>query len=288
MQNPALLRLYDALGEHLAVAEHEVGNYVVIKTDGSVGGLGDVNVGQIAAAIGQLLNSEGITEHLRSIDLGAEVVHALRTELRLREIRGAVADLTNNLREGVADEQVYQRWCEDHSWAFGNAYVVNDQLRSISATDKIDLLLPRHLGGFRDLIELKRPDKSLLVWDTAHSNYYFSSDVSAAIGQCHRYLDVLHTEVGRGGLRDAPEVIGYHPRATVVIGRSNEWQYDKQAALHGLNCRLADISIMTYDHLLAQARRTLELVEAPDAEPEMIVPPDSDPWNVDDFGEQPF
>ena len=72
---------------------------------------------------------------------------------RVRELRDSVAELTNHLREGIADEYVYQRWYESHSWAFGNAYVVNDTLRSISATDQVDLLLPLNLGGFRDLIE---------------------------------------------------------------------------------------------------------------------------------------
>ncbi len=53
-----------------------------------------------------------------------------------------------------------------------------------------------------------------------------------AIGQCHRYLDVLEEEA-RDGMRDAREVVTYHPRATIVIGRSVDWADDQHRALHG-------------------------------------------------------
>ena len=138
------------------------------------------------------------------------------------------------------------------------------------------------LGGFRDLIELKRPDHAVLKWDGAHNNWYFSSDVSKAIGQCHRYLDVLH-DAGRFGLQSAPDVIAYHPRATIVIGRSNTWTGDQHHALHGLNCRFSGMSVMTYDHLLAQGERTLEVVSARPVDPESteldLAREPVDPWD---------
>jgi hypothetical protein len=286
LQPQPVRRLHEELGKHLAIAEEDRGNYLVVRTDGSVDGIADLDLETIAQTITQLLRTEGVAQQLSRLDLGAEILRALRTEFRLRELRDSVAELTNHLREGIADEHAYQQWCEAHSWAFGNAYVVNDTLRNISATDQVDLLLPLNLGGFRDLIELKRPDTSVLNWDASHHNYYWTAESSRAIGQCHRYLDVLHSEVGDGGLRDSPEVVAYHPRATVVIGRSNDWGSQEHKALHGLNRRLSDISVITYDHLLAQARRTLELMESPEMEGEnladSVVP---DEWGPD---EAPF
>jgi hypothetical protein len=99
----------------------------------------------------------------------------------------------------------------------------------------------------------------VLFYDTAHRNFYFSADVSKAIGQCHRYLDVLH-EVAANGLRDHPEIVAYHPRATIVIGRSAGWEIEQLKALHGLNRRLSGITIMTYDQLLAQGERLIEML----------------------------
>lgn len=145
---------------------------------------------------------------------------------------------------------------------------------------------PTVIAGYRDIVELKRPDAKILRWDEAHRNFYFSADVARAIGQCHRYLDVLH-EVARNGLRDHPEIVAYHPRAIIVIGRSSDWGEEKLKALHGLNARLSGLTVMSYDHLLNQGERLLQMVatQAP-------VQPEDDSefletW-PDDLEEPPF
>lgn len=279
LQSSALHILREALTSHLLIAREDAGSYIILRADGSVSRDTPLTVAHVANAIRDLLQTDGIAEHLSNVDLGEELADALQLNLHLRELREAVLELENYLRAGEADESLYQDWCERHSWAFGNAYVVNDRIRSISAGDQIDLLLPRHLGGFRDLIELKRPDMVILRWNQSHRNWYWSAEVSKAIGQCHRYLDVLHSEVGLGKLRDAPNVIAYHPRATIVIGRSEGWSNDKHLALHGLNRRLSDISVISYDHLFVQARQTLEIVQSPD---EGVSVPSTPGWDPDD------
>jgi len=194
----------------------------------------------------------------------------------LPEMKTAVTALRYALDGGDDAEATYQNWCEKHSWAFGNAYVVRDNIREISPGDHLDVLLPTVIAGYRDLVELKRPSVEVLHWDDRHRNFYFSSEVSRAIGQCHRYLDVLH-EVAANGLRDHPEIVAYHPRATIVIGRSCDWPESKLRALHGLNHRLSCLNIMTYDHLLAQGERLISLLSAP-PQPE---PSASDPEEED-------
>ena len=270
--NPAAgRRLLRALQEHQAIAtEGGDGNYIVISVEEGAVQVGELDPSVVASAIAGLLKEDEIASHLADLDLPVEMVTAFRGAIRLKELRTALARLRQHLNEGVTEEQTYQVWCQEHSWAFGNAYVVNDRIRAISRSDQVDLLVPRVLGGFRDLIELKRPDRNVLGWDENHRNYYFASEVSKAIGQCHRYLDVLD-EDGRHGLRDAPEVVAYHPRATIVIGRSADWTDEQHRALHGLNSRLAGISVMTYDHLLAQGQHTLDLLSNP-PDDDIIVP----------------
>lgn len=136
---------------------------------------------------------------------------------------------------------------------------MRDDVRDISASDRLDILLPAVISGYRDIVELKRPDMTVLLFDEKHRNYYFSADVSKAVGQCHRYLDVLQ-EVAAEGLRDHPEIVAYHPRAIIVIGRSAEWSRDASRALHGLNSRLAGLTVMTYDQLLAQGERLVQML----------------------------
>ena len=206
-------------------------------------------------------------------------MESLENAIRIKEMKTAVEDLRSKLDSGENDENQYQKWCRSHSWAFGSSYLVGDELRNISISDNLDMLLPTVIGGYRDLVELKRPDMHVLRYDQSHNNYYWSAEVTKAIGQSHRYLDVLH-EAAAKGLLDHPEIVAYHPRATVVIGRSAEWESDQFRALHGLNRRLSSISVMTYDQLLAQGERLVEIVSNEKCdEPEDTEFPDEDvPW----------
>lgn len=253
-------KLLATLRSRLAVAESgESGEFLVIRVAEGTAQLGAHDPAQVAAALTKVLSQDEIVQHLKGTELSTELVSAFRGAIRLSEMRSAVAKLRELLDSGEASEPIYQDWCEKHSWAFGNAYVLRDEVREISTGDALDLMLPSVIAGYRDIVELKRPDMQVLFYDEPHKNFYFSADVSKAIGQCHRYLDVLH-EAAAKGLRDHPEIVAYHPRAIVVIGRSRNWNEDRLRALHGLNRRLSGITVMTYDHLLAQGERLLEIL----------------------------
>lgn len=260
LQEPAVRRLLQALNTHLKVAESdEDGEFIVIRAAEGTANLSGHDPALVARALAKVLSEPDIAKHLEGVELSREFVSAFRGAIRLKEMSAAVAALRVQLDAGESDERVYQEWCDEHSWAFGNAYVVRDDVRSISIGDKVDALLPTVIAGFRDLVELKRPDMPVLLWDKAHRNFYFSADVSGAIGQCHRYLDILH-EAASKGLLDHPEIVAYHPRAIIVIGRSNNWNEDWHRAMHGLNRRLNGITVMTYDQLLAQGERLVQML----------------------------
>ena len=260
LKETAARLLLTALQQHLAVAnENEDGNYLLLRVSGGTTDIGEHDPAMVANALTRVLAQEDIIQHLSGSELSEELVRSLRGAIRVREMQSAVSVLREHLEQGITQEQVYQEWCEQHSWAFGSAYVVNDEVRNITASDNLDMLLPTVIAGYRDLVELKRPDMPVLRFDSAHRNHYWSADVSRAIGQCHRYLDVLH-EVAASGQRDHPEIVAYHPRAIVVIGRSNYWDDAHLRALHGLNHRLSSVTVMTYDQLLAQGERLLQIV----------------------------
>jgi hypothetical protein len=253
-------QLLSALRDHLAVAEtDEDGRYILIRVDEGTASIGTNDPAAVAAALAKVLSQDEIVEHLAATELADSLINAFRGAIRLKEMRSAVAALRGLLDSGEANEQPYQTWCKQHSWAFGNSYVISDDVRDISAGDSIDLLLPTVISGYRDIVELKRPDREVLLYDSDHRNFYFSADVSRALGQVHRYLDVLH-EVAANGLRDHPEIVAYHPRAIVVIGRSQGWSAEKLKALHGLNSRLSGVTVMTYDQLLGQGERLIEVL----------------------------
>lgn len=283
LQEPAARRLLKALRDNLAVADDDSddGNYLVVRVSEGTAKLGEHDPETVARALVAVLGQPEIAGHLQGAELSDELLVAFRGAIRLREMQTAVAQLRHLLDEAKeVNESHYQKWCEEHSWAFGSAYVVRDDVRNISTGDKLDILLPTVISGYRDIVELKRPDMTVLNYDETHLNFYFAAEVSKAVGQCHRYLDVLH-EVAAQGLRDHPEIVAYHPRAIIVIGRSNTWNQERLKALHGLNRRLSGVTIMTYDQLLSQGERLIGMLSPTDQdgepEPDELLTLDADP-----------
>ena len=218
----------------------------------------------VAKALISVLENDDIIKHIDTIEFSDDLAYAFRNSIRIRSLVKAMEELEAALNI-ESDEQYYQEWCERNGWIFGSQYVMKDSERSISRNDKVDLLATSVISGFRDVIELKKPSFSVLNYDAGHDSYYFTAEVSKAIGQCHRYLDVFSEEAANG-LRDNREIIAYHPRATIIIGRSNDWDEGQHRALYGLNSRMNGISVLTYDHLLQQGRRLIEMLQNPNSE----------------------
>ena len=252
--------LVRVLEEHTAVAQRgTIGDFVLVPVERGVADVGSLDAATVSRVVAALLADPSVIERLVAKDLDDDMALVLRGALRLEELRRAVAELEGDLERGIADEHVYQTWCQRHSWAFGLAYVDADRLRRISAGDDVDLLLPSVLAGLRDIVELKRPDFEVIRWDETHRDFYWSPEAAKAIGQATRYIEILHDEA-RQGLRDHPEVAAYYPRAIVVIGRSAGWDEAKYRGLRALNDRLHGITIMTFDQLMAQGRRLLDII----------------------------
>lgn len=248
----ATSRLMEELPKLKAVAaESEIGEYITIRVEDGTADLEGVEPEAITEALLSVLSKKEIVSHLSGRKLDSELVKALQFSVRLSEMESAMEELREMLNGGSVLEREYQAWCEKHPWAFGNQFVVRDDIRTISPQDQVDLLLPRIAAGYHDIVELKRPDAEVIKFDPTHRDYFFSREVAMAIGQCHRYLDIF-VRVASNGLIGHNDVIAYHPEATIVIGRSNDWREEQIKALHGLNSRLNGIKVITYDHLLAQ------------------------------------
>jgi hypothetical protein len=252
LKNGEVAVLHELLHHFTALSAETEGRYVVVPLDVSAQADADETARKVVA----VLRQPGVAARLAEIGLPADAAGVLHTAARIADLRTAVAELREHLDGGDHLESVYQDWCERYSWAFGNAYVARDDVRHTALGDQVDLLMASVASGLRDVFELKRPNMAVVSWDKTHKSWYWSSDTAKAIGQCHRYLDNLH-RTAQKGLDDHPEVVAYHPRAFVVIGRSADWAEGQHRALHGLNARLHSITVMTYDQLLAQAEALL-------------------------------
>jgi hypothetical protein len=258
-----VLKLRSALDAHATVARNGAeGEFLLVRAAG-LAATSDAEPAELVRAMLRLLERPDVLGRFSREDLGQQILASLQGSIRLQELRLAVAQLRHLLDSGIVGEQEYQNWCVRHSWAFGNAHTSADNIRRISRTDDVDILLPRVLTGYRDIVELKRPDHNVLIRDSGRGTVFWSAAASQAIGQCHEYIEHL-TQDAEHGLRGRPDIHASHPRATIVIGRSAGWSEANQRTLAGLNQRLVGITLMTYDQLLAQGDELIRLFGAED------------------------
>ena len=114
--------------------------------------------------------------------------------------------------------------------------------------------------GFVDLIEIKRPEGKLKFWATNkdHDNLQPHQDLIAAITQVQNYIQDLEGEMN--SIKTQKNLAGasiIKPRATLIYGRSDTWGDEERRAFRLLNAGYQNLSILTYDHVLSRANRSL-------------------------------
>lgn len=103
------------------------------------------------------------------------------------------------------------------------------------------------------VIELKLPDVKIVNFDASHKNYYPSAELTKAIAQCMNYVVEIES------LSMNKETF-FKPRATIIIGSSQELSADEKRFLRLLNANYHNIRIYTYQQLLIKAKNSLDFI----------------------------
>jgi len=181
-----------------------------------------------------------------------ELAAGLRQASRARAVRELESMLGQDLREGP-----WQQWFQANGWVLGSQFVRILDERHIDTQHISDFLMEAY-DGFLDVVEIKRPDGGLHFWSTTvdHGNYVPSTDLIKATTQASRYIYEIEREANSvkfiervGGVKTVK------PRCTLVFGRSNGWNEQQTEAYRILNASFHNLTILTYDHVLARARR---------------------------------
>ncbi len=160
-------------------------------------------------------------------------------------------------------EEKWQKWFAANGWVLGSDFVRVLDERAIDTDNVADYLVQAY-DGFLDLIEIKRPGGGLKFWASTqdHGNYVPSSDLIKAVTQSTKYIYEVEREVDSQKFYErVGEVRTVKPRCVLVFGRSAEWDEEQRRAYRILNASYHNLSIMTYDHVLARAKRILCLGE---------------------------
>lgn len=156
-------------------------------------------------------------------------------------------------------EKKWQDWFKRNDWVLGSEFVRILDEREIDSANITDYLMQAY-DGFLDIIEIKRPEGSLLFWSNTqdHGNYVPSSDLTKAITQATKYIYEVEREANSVKfLERVGNIKTIKPRCILIYGRSNSWNDDQKEAYRILNSSYHNLSIMTYDHVLSRAKRIL-------------------------------
>lgn len=155
-------------------------------------------------------------------------------------------------------EKIFQNWIESNLWIFGVDYIRKYDARKIAFSSEADLLM-ESVDGYLDLIELKRPKKSILKYDDSHSCYYPHQDLSQVIGQSMYYLQKL--EDYKLHIEKEYKVKVIMPRIKIIIGNNDSFGEKQNDCLRMLNTRLNSMQILTYNDLVSFGKLQLSNIE---------------------------
>ena len=117
-----------------------------------------------------------------------------------------------------------------------------------------DYLFPT-TDGFVDILEIKLPKFEVIKEGNHKGSWIWSPEANSAIGQVANYLSEI--DKWAPAIEKEIQLPLLKPRAFILIGRSDDWNSDKQQGLRNLNHHLHGIRVLTYTELVKRGERII-------------------------------
>lgn len=200
--------------------------------------------------------------------------------INLAIYKRALAELEALIDSPQAKEIDFQRLLTRHPWMFGSEYSALLDQRRWTRDEQLDFVPRRTADGYIELVEIKTPQNGRHLFSADSRGYlHAGSPLSQVIGQAQVYLEKLDRARDQIFADDGEDTAKM--RAKIIIGRDNGAH--QVQALRRHNGHLHRIEVMTFDGLLATARRVVRCLEEPLSQPK---PPPNRRDDLDD--DMPF
>ncbi|WP_322984404.1 Shedu anti-phage system protein SduA domain-containing protein [Streptomyces sp. S584] len=194
---------------------------------------------------------------LGEVQLLGALAQRARRQADLVELRAAAED------SGTSEGDL-QKLVQRMTWIFGGEFLPGTARRNLTLRDQLDLTLLRPDGTLHG-VELKKANVDRLV--AGHRNHLIvGHEINKAVGQAMNYLRELDEK--RSQLLVDLGIDARRASMTVVIGHSafvtngtSSAQIDE--TIRTYNSHLTRVSVFTYDRLIENAQRTLDLTTSP-------------------------
>lgn len=211
------------------------------------------------AAVLKMLPEFLASESIKSVNL----IKATEIET----LRGLEADFRAAIGHGHP-ESWWQTYIKGKILIIQQGYIrVIDRVNiAVAGTKFPDFLLVTH-DGYLDILEIKKPDTSLLKHDKSRDNYHWDVEMAKAIIQTENYIEKV-MEVGPLLCQELKEKHGIElrvlrPRGIILAGDSRSIKTPKEKNdFRLLSLSLKNITVVTYDELLARLSNYIGALEA--------------------------
>ena len=197
------------------------------------------------------------TEAMSSLAIKAVEIDSLKS----------LADEFRNELENQHPESWWQNYIQARILIMQQGYIrpIEKMNVVVGNTKYPDFALVTH-DNYLDILEIKKPDTSILRADPDRGNYHWDIEISRAIIQVENYLEHIANNAGqvRGFIKDTYdlELKVVRPRGFIVAGNSAEFSSQKQRddfclLSHGLK----NVTVITYDELLVRLENHINVLK---------------------------
>ena len=136
---------------------------------------------------------------------------------------------------------------------------------AIGNTKFPDFALVTH-DNYLDILEIKKPDTTILKEDKSRGNYHWDTEIARAIIQVENYLEHISNQAAqvRSFVKDTYELElkVVRPRGFILAGNSAEFSSQKQRDdFRLLSHGLKNVTVITYDELLVRLENHIRVLE---------------------------
>lgn len=239
--------LIDLLQRKAGLVVQGAGTYLKVKS-GDVAGL--------LSEISQRIEQEDPNKVIPLLRTNKFLPRELLDVAALRAKQDALEDFEQLLARNAVEAD-FQRWFKQNSWVLGSDCVRILDDRRIDVENIADYLTEAY-DGHADIIEIKRPGLGFWAAERDHGNLIPHPDLVKAITQAQNYQFELEREMD--SIKMQERIQGRpiaKPRSLLIHGRSDKWGDDELRAQRLLNGGFSALQVLSYDQVLARAKRML-------------------------------
>jgi len=199
------------------------------------------------------------SESLNSVSL-------LKATAQIKTLKELASDFKSALENTYA-ESWWQTYIKKNILIIQQGYIsaIDKMNISVGDTKYPDFMLVSH-DNYLDILEIKKPNTTLLKYDNSRKNYYWDPEIAKAIIQVENYIEYVQhqAETVRNYIRDSfgIELKVLRPRGIILAGDTRKFSNQKERDDFRLLClSTKNIAFVTYDELLSRLDNYIKVLE---------------------------